>query len=197
VASTSAQAEGSASISLERPAAVRPGDLLVASIEARGSPSINGPDGWQRVRADKVGTTVSLATYIRVAGAVEPATYTWVLSDPEAVVAILVAVRDAGSDPIDDANGRADPKRASILAPDGFAHQDASLVLAIFGAARATTITPPTGMTELAELASASGRYKATLEIAAGSAADGAIDGLVAPASGRSATVSHLLVIRP
>ena len=149
------------------------------------------------MRSDKAGTTVGLTTFVRVAGDAEPASYRWDLAKAESVVAILVAVRGANADPIDDANGRADSKRASIPAPDGVAHQDASLVLAIFGAARATAITPPNGMTEIDEAASSSGRFKATLEIAAGSARDGAIDGLVAGASGRSATVSHLIVIRP
>jgi hypothetical protein len=140
---------------------------------------------------------VALATYVRVAGDNEPPSYSWALSRPESVAAILVAVRGAGADAIDEANGRADGKRSAIPAPDGVADQDASLVLAIFGAARATSITPPEGMTEVEETVVSAGRYKITLEIAAGAADRGSISGLVAAAGGKSATVSQLVVIRP
>jgi hypothetical protein len=176
---------------------VRAGDLLVAAVEVRGQPSINAPDGWQRIRSDSVSTTVALTTYVRVAGENEPSTYRWILSRDTSVVAILVVVRAANADAIDEANGRADSKKSAIPAPDGVADQDASLVLAIFGAARATSISPPDGMTEVEEASSSSGRSKATLEISAGSADRGSINGLIASAGGRSATVSQLLVIRP
>jgi hypothetical protein len=197
VGATAAQAPGASSIDLEMPAGVRPGDLLVAAIEARGQTSIDAPDGWQRLRSDEFSTTVQLATYVRSAGENEPSSYRWVLSRPNSVVAILVAVRGAGADAIDEANGRTDAKRTSIPAPDGVADQDASLVLAIFGAARATSITPPGGMTEVEETAASSGRYKVTIEISAGAADRGSINGLIAAAGGKSATVSQLLVIRP
>lgn len=195
--STAAQTPDASSIELDRPAGVRAGDLLVAAVEVRGQPPINAPDGWRRVRTDSAGTTVALTTYVRVAGENEPAGYRWDVSRPGAIVAILVAVRGAGADAIAEANGRTDAKRAAIPAPDGIADQDASLVLAIFGAARATSIAPPTDMTEVDEAVSGSGRYKATLEISAGSADRGSISGLIAAAGGRSSTVSQLLVIRP
>jgi hypothetical protein len=197
VGSTAAQAPGASSIELDRPAGVRSGDLLVVAIEVRGQSSIDAPDGWQRVRSDAFSTTVQLATYVRVAGENEPSGYRWVLSRPNPVAAILVAIRGAGADAIDEANGRTDAKRTSIPAPDGVADQDASLVLAIFGAARATSITPPGGMTEVEEIVASSGRYKVTIEISAGAADRGSINGLIAAAGGKSATVSQLLVIRP
>jgi hypothetical protein len=197
VAATEAQSPGASSIDLDKPSGVRSGDLLVAAIEVRGQASINAPDGWQRLRSDQFSSTVQLTTYVRVVGENEPSSYRWVLGRPDPVVAILVAVRGAGNDAIDAANGRTDAKQTSIPAPDGVAAQDASLVLAIFGAARATSVTPPTGMTEVGETAASSGRSKVTIEISAGAADRGSIKGLIAAAGGRSATVSHLLVIRP
>ncbi|HEV8699390.1 MAG TPA: hypothetical protein VGQ89_16990 [Candidatus Limnocylindrales bacterium] len=197
VGSSAAQTPGAASIDLDRPTGVRAGDLLVAAVETRGQPSMTAPDGWRRVRADSADPTLALATYVRIAGDNEPSTYRWVVSRSTAMVALLVAVRGADADAIADANGRADAKRAAIPAPDGVADRDASLVLAVFGAARATSIAPPTDMTEVDEVVSSSGRYKATLQISAGAADRGSISGLVAAAGGRSATVSHLLVVRP
>jgi hypothetical protein len=197
VGTTSAQTPNASSIELGTPREVRAGDLLVAAIEVRGKPSITTPDGWHRIRMDGDDATVALATYVRVAGTDEPANHRWVVSRPGAIVAILVAVRGASTDAIADATGRTDAKQAAIPAPGGAADEDASLVLAIFGAARATSITAPSPMIEVDEAVSSSGRYKATLEISAGAADRGSINGLWAAASGRSSTVSQLLVIRP
>jgi hypothetical protein len=197
VGATEAQAPGASSIDLDKPSGVRSGDLLVAAIEVRGEPSIDAPDGWQRLRSDQFSSTVQLTTFVRLAGDNEPSSYRWILSRPNSVAAILVAIRGAGGDAIDEANGRTDAKRTSIPAPDGLADQDASLVLAIFGAARATAITPPRGMTEVGETVASSGRNKVTLEISAGASDRGSITGLIAAAGGRSATVAQLLVIRP
>ena len=197
VGTASAQTPNASSIELRTPREVRAGDLLVAAIEVRGKPSITTPDGWHRIRMDGDDATVALATYVRVAGTDEPANHRWVVSRPGAIVAILVAVRGASTDAIADATGRTDAKQAAIPAPGGAADEDASLVLAIFGAARATSITSPSPMSEVDEAVSSSGRYKATLEISAGAADRGSIDGLWAGAGGRSSTVSQLLVIRP
>ena len=197
VGTTSAQTPNASSIELGTPTEVRAGDLLVAAIEVRGKPSITAPAGWRRIRIDGDDATVALATYVRVAGTDEPANHRWVVSRPGTIVAILVAVRGASTDAIADAAGRSDAKQAAIPAPGGAADEDASLVLAIFGAARATSITAPSPMSEVDEAISSSGRYKATLEISAGAADRGSINGLWAAAGGRSSTVSQLLVIRP
>lgn len=197
VDTTTAQRPQAASVDLERPAGAEPGDLLVAAIEVRGRPAITAPAGWTRVRHDSNGTIAAVATYIRVAGADEPSSYTWSLSRPEAVAAILVAVRGAAGDPVGDAAGRANAASASIAAPTGRADRDDSLVLAFFGIARATSISPPAGMSEVAEIASSSGRYKATLEAAVASTDVGDVGGLTATAGGSSASLAQLLVIRP
>ncbi|HET7168475.1 MAG TPA: hypothetical protein VFI69_04675, partial [Candidatus Limnocylindrales bacterium] len=197
VADSTNDVPSSTSITLTVPSDAREGDLLVVAIEARGKPTIGAPDGWQRVRVDTNGTIVELATYIRVVGPSEPAEARWTFNRSTAAAAALVVVRGAASDPIGDATGRTDAKGSAIPAPSATADRDASLVLAFFGAARATAITPPTGMTEVAESASRTGRYKATLEVAAAAADAGAIDGLRATASGSSASVAQVLVIRP
>jgi hypothetical protein len=197
VGSTSSQTTGIASVELDTPSGVRSGDLLVASIGVRGLTVISAPDGWRRVRVDSADTTLTVATYVRVATDTEPASHHWLVTRPATIVAILVAVRGASGDPLADANGRTDAKQAAIPAPSGTADRDASLVLAIFSAARATSITPPTTMLEANEIVSSSTRYKATLEVSVGAANHGPISGLVATAGGRSTTVSQLLVIRP
>ena len=197
VGSSTSQKTGAASIELDTPSGVHAGDLLVASIGVRGLPAISAPDGWRRVRVDSADTTLTVATFVRVATDTEPARHRWLVTRPTTIVAMLVAVRGASADPLAHANGRTDAKQAAIPAATGTADEDASLVLAIFGAARATTITPPATMLEVGEVVSSSTRYKATLEISVGAANRGPISGLVAAAGGRSTTASQLLVIRP
>lgn len=187
----------STSIALAMPAQALEGDLVVVAIEARGKPTIGAPDGWQPVRVDSNGTIVELATYIHVVESTEPGEVRWTFNRSTAAAATLVVVRGASSEPLGDDAGRIDPKGSAIPAPSATADRDASLVLAFFGAARATAIAPPSGMTEIAESMSKTGRYKATLEVAAAAADAGAIDGLRATASGSSASVSQVLVIRP
>jgi hypothetical protein len=192
--STSASAT---SIDVATPSGAKPGDLLVAAIEVRGRPAITAPAGWQRVRLDANGNIVELATYIRVVSGDEPASHSWTFDRSSAAVAVIALVRGAASDPIGDATGRINAKSTSIVASSAVADRDGSLVLAFFGIARATSIAPPGGMTEIVEDATSTGRYKATLELVAGSADRGGFGGLVATAGGSSASVAQVLVIRP
>jgi hypothetical protein len=197
VDASTAQEPNGTSIQLATPSGATPGDLLVAAIEVRGRPTITAPGGWHRIRLDANGTVVSLATYMRVVGADEPATHRWEFSRSGASAGILLAVRGASGEPLGDAAGRMSAKDGPIAGPDATADRQASLVLGIFGAARATTITAPAGMDEVAEVASTTGRYKATLEVAVGASDPGTISGLVAAAGGRSANVAQVIVVRP
>ncbi len=197
IGSATAQVPKTSLITLETPSRVQPGDLLIAAIEVCGRPTIDASGGWQRVRLDANGDIVALATYIRIAGSSEPTTQTWRFSRAEAAAGVLLVVRGADAEPLADSAGRINAVGSSIPGPNATADRDASLVLAFFGAARSTTISPPAGMDEVTEIASKSGRKKATLEVAAGAAGRGPIDGLVAVASGRSVSAAQVLVIRP
>jgi RHS repeat-associated protein len=79
---SSAAVDGSGSLSISKPAGTSQNDVLVASISVRPtSVPITPPSGWTLVsRYDNSGSpTGYLATYIKVAGASEPASYTWTL----------------------------------------------------------------------------------------------------------------------
>src|SRR4030095_2296709 len=71
------------SLVLPRPAGVATGDVLVAVVDVVGAPAVTAPAGWTQVRSDISGTgTTSLlqAVYWHLAGAFEPATWTWALA---------------------------------------------------------------------------------------------------------------------
>ena len=62
---------------LPKPAGVVAGDVLLAAVAARGGPAITPPAGWTLVRLDANGSTLRQAIYVHMAGASEPASYTF------------------------------------------------------------------------------------------------------------------------
>jgi hypothetical protein len=197
VGSSAAQVATATSLPIAVPSGMVAGDLLVAAIDVRGQPRISAPSGWQHVRTDTNGSVIELATYVHVADGTEPASYTWDLSSAQSATGAIVAVHGPGADPIGDSAGRINGKASLIVGPPSQADRSGSLVLAFFGAARATSITPPLGMSEIEDIASSAGTYKATLEVAGGAASSGAIGPLTAAAAGISASVAQVIVIRP
>ena len=133
------------------------------------SPTIQAPSGWKLVGIEVNGTITTLATYTRVAGASEPASYTWKFSASQAASGAIVALRGSGSS-LSEAAGRVNAKASDIVGPATDVNANRSLVLGFFAAARSTSISAPAGMTELGEAASTAGTYKVTLEVSAGSA---------------------------
>jgi RHS repeat-associated protein len=74
---------GVTSLTINKPSGTAQNDVMIASIAVRpSSASITPPSGWTLVsREDQnTGTTNSLAVYRKVAGASEPADYTWTFS---------------------------------------------------------------------------------------------------------------------
>ncbi|WP_018353281.1 PQQ-dependent sugar dehydrogenase [Longispora albida] len=73
--------EGRSSITIGKPPGTAPGDLMVASIVVNDhDPGLATPAGWTLVRQDAISFKLRQAVYTRVAGASEPATYTWSLT---------------------------------------------------------------------------------------------------------------------
>ncbi len=197
VGSSAAQVATLPSLSIDRPSGIVAGDLLVAAIDVRGQPRIGAPSGWQHVRTDNNGSVIELATYTHVADGIEPASFTWGFSSAQSAAGSIVAVHGQGATPIGDSAGRINAKASSIVGPSSQADRSGSLVLAFFGPARATSVTPPAGMSEIEDIASTAGTYKATLEVAGASASAGAIGPLTATAAGTSSSVAQVIAIRP
>lgn len=197
IRATSVGANGSAtSVVIELPAGARDGDQLIAAVGVRGSPTIQAPSGWKLVGVEVNGTVTSLATYTRVAGASEPASYAWKFSAAQAATGAIVALRGSGSS-LSEAAGRVNATASNITGPATEVDANRSLVVGFFAAARSTSISAPAGMTELGEAASTAGTYKVTLEVSAGSANVGRIGPLAARASGSSASAAQMVVFGP
>ena len=135
-------------ITIDRPAGVVPGDLMLASIDFRGLPDIAAPFGWEFVRLDTNGRAMRKATYVRIADSAEPSWYTWFLSRPAAAVGVIVAY--AGVDqasPIESSGGQShEVTSTSVGAPSVAATTPGALLVGLFGVAAVTMVAPPPNM---------------------------------------------------
>jgi hypothetical protein len=156
--STGANADsGASTLQVAKPASVAAGDLLVAqvSFEKGSEITVNALSPWTLVNRRNFGTDIGQAIYYRVATGSEPATYTWEFrkgSSLESVRATGGVSRYTGvntlhpSGPIaafSQNSGDSNPLRAlGVTAPQN------SMLVALFGVKKQTTLTTPTNMTD-------------------------------------------------
>jgi hypothetical protein len=188
------------SLTISRPPGIASGDLLLASIDARGKPNFTPPSGWQLVRMDENGTTMRKATYVRAAGSQEPASYTWQLSNSQAASGVIVAY--AGVDlanPVVAHNGQVNSEASTfITAPSVDVSTADSMVVGLFGIAAYTSISPPPDMTERAQEGTPSTRYKVTSQASdVPWAAPGQTGEVTATADNSARSIGQLVVLRP
>lgn len=152
----SVAAGGSTTLTVNKPAGVVAGDLLYAAIVFRSSSITTVPAGWTLIggeqaihAADGITLEARMRVYRLVAGASEPASYSWVIASSNDHVGTIVALsgRDntvpetahSGQTEV-DANGS-----TTIAAMTATAGDD---LVAFAVITPATSWTPPAGMTE-------------------------------------------------
>jgi hypothetical protein len=114
---------GADRVTINAPAGVSPGDVLIAQIASTGNTRtlLTGPPGWILAAHNDAGSTVVQAVFYHVvpASPPEPASYTWTwlgtLNDAAGGIADYVGVDNLN--PLDDINGAANADTASITAP--------------------------------------------------------------------------------
>jgi hypothetical protein len=186
-----------ATLPLALPTGTLPGDVVVASIDVRGSATAAPPDGWELVRADVAGADLVKATYWHLAGSGEPASYTWTFSRASLASGVLLSYGGAkGVLPV--SAGQANPSATTITAPSVTPASPGSMLIALFGSASNAAVTPPAGMTERGEVAATSGKLKVASE-----AADQVLPGTdptgtrTATASKSAISIGQLVILTP
>lgn len=175
------------------------GDLLLASIDVRGQPTITAPVGWQLVREDLNGTAMRKGTYWRIATGSEPASYTWRFSAKPPAVGIMLAYSGVSTTaPIEASSGRLSTG-ATVSAPSVQTSVAGAQLVGLFGVARVSAITAPNGMQERAEVGSPTGtQYPVTAESAdAAAPAPGPTGDRNATSSVQAPGIGHLVALRP
>jgi len=163
---SSAQNPTSTTLTINRPAGVIAGDVMVAGIGIRGAPSITAPAGWSLVRTDAAGTYTTQAIYDRVVTASEPASYTWSFSGSVPAAGGISDYQGVNTaNPVNASAGAGtNSNTLSIVAPSLTTTVPAAQVVGFFSIGGGNTITPPAGMTERAEASSTAGSNHVTWE---------------------------------
>jgi hypothetical protein len=204
-ASSGSAGSGVLTLSIGKPAGTVQGDVMVASIAVRPeTATITPPSGWTLVRRLDNASSVanSLAVYYKVAGASEPSSYSWSLSTSTGSAGGIAAFSGVDtSNPIDIENGQNTPSGLSHATPSISTTVADAMLVASFGFSSSATWTPPTGMTEAYDAASATvpnGAGEAVTAAYATQASAGATGTKTATAS-NDADVgnAHLLALRP
>lgn len=196
----SATAANSAESTLTVPMpAAAPGEVLVATVDYRGTSSLTAPSGWTLLGRQSTGSAATKATFYRVAGSSEPSSWTWRFgAKPAAVGTILVYSGVDPDDPVEAFAGQANDKSAQITSPSVTTTTPGAVVIALAGQARSAQITPPAGMAERSEVRSGAVSYPMTAETADRVVA---VAGATGPATATSTTsgpsIGHTVALRP
>ena len=138
------------SLTLNAPGRMSIGDVMIASIDAIGSPTVTAPSGWTLIRRDvnSATTHMSQSLYWHAVGASEPANYTWQFSTIDGGGGSIADYSGVdASHPVDVSGGQGAVKSAQIIAPSLNVAGAGELLVGGFGYADIGAIGPPAGMT--------------------------------------------------
>jgi hypothetical protein len=148
---------------------VRAGDVLVAVVDVRANMGmkINPSVDWSLERRDHVDATMSKAIYVRVATAAEPSSYVFDFSRSSTANGIVLAFTGVDTkNPVAASAAQGSKESTSISAPSVSVPQSGAYLVATFGTACKTTITPPSGMREQVDFTQPTGDQYLTSAVA-------------------------------
>lgn len=149
-ATTKNNGSGATTLVISRPAGAVNGTIMVAQITVRAvATTITPPSGWTLIRRDNSSSSIGAAIYYRIATASEPTSYTWKFNTSQKASGGVAAYSGVNvTNPIDGQSGRVNSSTSTMTA-NSITTTTANDKLLYFGhVATATTVTPPTGMTE-------------------------------------------------
>jgi hypothetical protein len=147
-------AGGSSTLTINKPAGVAQNDIMIASINVGPSTAtITPPAGWALVRRmdNTNGTSNSLAVYKLLAGAAEPASYTWTLSSGHTGAAGGIQAFSGADPAIDAENGQTTASGTSHATPSVNTTYSNTMIITSHGVGATSTWTQPAGMNETAD----------------------------------------------
>lgn len=208
-ASTAAGNTVASTLAIPTPTGVSSGDVLVAAVGVRGGSSVTvtPPPGWSLIRTDNSTSSTQLSSYWRAAGPSEPPSHTWNFTSssgsPTSKAAAGTVTAYTGADPISPIDGHggapAPSPSVSVVAPSVTTTVSNARVVGLFTIASSSGITPPAGLTELAEAnSSVSGQSHITTESADTTQASAGATGAKTATGGSAVNnVGQLVALRP
>ncbi|HUK22511.1 MAG TPA: autotransporter-associated beta strand repeat-containing protein [Gemmatimonadales bacterium] len=149
---------GVLTLTVNLPAGTVSGDVMIAAIAVRpNTATITAPVGWTLIRrTDNANTNQSSqATYRRVAGAAEPANYSWTFSTSTGSAGGIATFYGVNTTtPVDVENGVTTPSGLTHTAPSVTTTKAYDMIVTTHSYTSAATWTPPAGMTEAVDVVS-------------------------------------------
>jgi hypothetical protein len=157
-ASSAGAASGVLTLTINKPTGTVQNDVMIASIGVRpNTAAITAPSGWTLVRRiDNANSAAnSLAVYSKVAGASEPASYSWTFNTSTGSAGGIQTFTGVDTTtPIDVEDGQNTASGLTHATPDVTTTVANTMIVTSHSFASAATWTPPTGMTEGFDVAS-------------------------------------------
>ena len=139
----------STSVAPAVPAGTTTGHVMIAGVSYGGTPNLTAPSGWTRFVGPVTSGGVTVEAWRRVAGAGEPATYTWSLDTTDSLeVGVMTFENVNTSSPIDASGSQSNASSTSMVAPTIDPVSPASMLIFIGAPAGNIRATAPSGMTE-------------------------------------------------
>ena len=177
------------------PAGVQAGDVMIAVVDVKATPTVTTPVGWTPVSNTFNGNAIRQLVYWRVATDAEPASYQWGYTQVRAASGAIAAytgvdtVNPVGSFSAGTASTTAIPAPSVTIAREG------AVIVGAFGINADATIEPPGDMTERGEIVAAARIRTEISELTPGSV--GATGPRTATAATAAANIGQLIALRP
>lgn len=199
-AASGGAASGTLTLAISVPAGTLANDVMIASIGVRPYTAvITAPAGWTLVRrTDNTSATKApaLAVYYRVAGASEPANYTWTFSASTGSAGGIQSFSGVKtSSPINVDGGLATASSLSHATPSVTTTMANTMLVTSHTFSSPSTWTPPTGMTESLDVVGGGLTTEGNRALQAAAGATGTKTATAAGGSDVGAT--HILALTP
>ncbi len=189
---------GSSTLTIGLPAGTQSGDVMVAHliVQTAGN-SIAAPPGWNLVLRQDSASAIATATYVKVAGSSEPASYTWNFGKAgEAIGGIASYIGVNTTTPVDAAHAQYNNSTSNVDNSGLTTTVANDMLVYAVGIAVATTVNVPSGFTQVYNNNSNSAlTSEMSQEIFASTGATGTIHGT--HNGGSNSNITMLIALEP
>jgi len=196
-ATVSNNAAGGSTLTIGLPAGTMSGDVMVAFVVVRtANNTITPPAGWNLVLRQNSSSSLATASYVKVAGSSEPASYTWSFStsgEASGWIASYIGVNN--TTPVDVAHAQYNPSTSNVDNSGVTTTAANDMLVYAVGIVGATSVNDPSGFTEECYTASNSlTTAEMSQEILASAGATGTVHGTLYVAA---SNITQLIALKP
>lgn len=191
------------SLTLTKPAGTVQNDVVIAAVTITGNTTFTAPAGWTSIqRTVTAGNEIATQSWYIVAGASEPASYTWSWTGAQRATGVILTYSGVDTAaPIDTSGSQANASSTTIMAPSVTTtnwNGVGSALVGVFGIANAGTITPTAPLSSRDYAANSAGTTLTATRIADQSlSTSGATGTRTATAGTAGVNTGQLIALKP